>query len=95
MVRCLVKSEERLEFRSWRLGWVTSTSLGLSSSDLSLVAVAVVDGDKVLVTPSRQLTVPPPGSGRWCSPVLEISSLHPSRTRSWQLPPLTATVSWW
>ena len=62
MVRCLVKSEERLEFRSWRLGWVISTSLGLSSSDLSLVAVAVVDGDKVLVTPSRQLTVPPPGS---------------------------------
>ena len=60
VVRCLVRSGERLELRSWRLGWVTSTSQGLSSSDLSVVAV--VDGRKVLVTPFRQVTVPPPSS---------------------------------
>ena len=61
VVRCLVRNEEKLELRRWRLGWVTSTSLGLTSSDLAVVAV--VDGDKVLVTPFRQLTVPPPGCG--------------------------------
>ena len=60
VVRCLVNTENRLEVRSWRLSWVTTTSLGTSSSDLSLVAV--VDGARVLLTPFREVTVPPPSS---------------------------------
>ena len=92
VVRCLVKSEERLEFRSWRLGWVASTSLGLSSSDLSLVAVAVVDGDKVLVTPSRQLTVPPPGSALQVKADSQVRQVVFSSPGNLLSPPLSDSV---
>ena len=89
---CLVKSEERLEFRSWRLGWVASTSLGLSSSDLSLVAVAVVDGDKVLVTPFRQLTVPPPGSALQVKADSQVRQVVFSSSGDLLSPPLSDSV---
>ena len=60
VVRCLVSTEDRLEVRTWRLSWVTTTSLGTTSSDLAVVAV--VDGPRVLITPFREVTVPPPSS---------------------------------
>ena len=90
VVRCLVKSEERLEFRSWRLGWVASTSLGLSSSDLSVVAV--VDGDKVLVTPFRQLTVPPPGSALQVKADSQVRQVVFSSSGDLLSPPLSDSV---
>ena len=87
---CLVKSEERLEFRSWRLGWVISTSLGLSSSDLSVMAV--VDGDKVLVTPFRQLTVPPPGSALQVKADSQVRQVVFSSSGDLLSPPLSDSV---
>ena len=60
VVRCLVTTGDRLEVRTWRLSWVTTSSLGTTSSDLSVVAV--VDGARVLLTPFREVTVPPPSS---------------------------------
>jgi len=60
IIRFLVRGEGGEEIRTVRLNWVTAVSMGVGSTDLSMCGV--VDGDKVMVTPFRELVVPPPSS---------------------------------
>ncbi|XP_067666360.1 elongator complex protein 1-like [Haliotis asinina] len=46
------------QYLQYTWSWVTCHSLGKSEDDLA--TVTVIDGDKVLVTPMRQMVVPPP-----------------------------------
>ena len=59
-LQCLLTADEKvMRLHSWRMIWVTDVTQVCESSWAN---VAVVDGSKVLVTPFRQVTVPPPSS---------------------------------
>jgi len=60
VMRFLSKGSSFKEIRTLKLDWVTNVSRGNDDSDLSMCGV--IDGDKVLVTPFRELVVPPPAA---------------------------------
>jgi len=60
LIRFIVRKDLVEELRTVRLDWLTAVSGGVNDRDLAMCGV--VDGCKVLVTPFRQLVVPPPSS---------------------------------
>jgi len=60
LIRFLVRGEIGEELRTLRLDWVTAVSRGMEGTDLAMCGV--VDGRKILVTPFKQIVVPPPSS---------------------------------
>ena len=71
VLRCWTMCDQETVVHTWRLGW--STCVSESGS------VAVVDGDQVLVTPFKHVTVPPPSSAftvRCPAPVAHVVWRH-------------------